>query len=309
MVDGSGGRRLRLILNGKRAGDELIREAVYRVRAQGAHLEVRVTWESGDSERLVQEALCEGVDTLIAGGGDGSLNAVISGLLASGREILPSVGLLPAGTANDFASACGIPTDDPYAALRIVLECPPHRIDAVRGGEHYFINVATGGFGAKITAETAPELKSMLGGVAYLLTGLGQLGSIEPFAAHFVGDDEQWEGRYYALAVGNGRLAGGGLPMCPGALLDDGLLDVSLLPAMPFVEAMGVLGDLVANGMAGVDAHLLKKQVQRLRVVSLKPLHFNLDGEPVQARQMEFAVLPRRVAFHLPVGAVGISRT
>lgn len=299
----NGARRLRLILNGKRAADELIREAVYRLRADGAHLEVRLTWEGGDSERLVDEALREGVDTLIAGGGDGSLNAVIGGLLASGREVLPSVGLLPAGTANDFATACGIPTDDPYAALKIVLEQPPRLIDAVRGGEHYFINVATGGFGARVTAETAPELKDMLGGAAYLLTGLGQLASIEPFAARLVGDNDSWEGRYYALAVGNGRLAGGGLPMCPGALLDDGLLEVSLLPEMPFVEAIGILGDLVGEGMAAVDVHLLKKQVRRLRVEAQEPLQFNLDGEPVQARQIDFEVLPRRVAFHLPAGA------
>jgi len=74
----------RLILNGKSAGNEAVREAVAAMRRQGVQLDVRVTWEGGDAGRYVAEAIADGVDTVIAGGGDGTLSEVASAL--AGRE-------------------------------------------------------------------------------------------------------------------------------------------------------------------------------------------------------------------------------
>ena len=123
-----------LILNGKSAGDEPLREAVLTVRESGVPLQVRVTWESGDAARHVQEALDAGVATVIAAGGDGTLSEVATALARSGHDAdaLPSVGLVPMGTANDFAAAAGIPADDAAAALQLVREAPPTSIDLLR---------------------------------------------------------------------------------------------------------------------------------------------------------------------------------
>ncbi len=74
----------RLILNGKSTGNPAVREAVHALRGRGITLDVRVTWEKGDAERFVAEALAEGVDTVVAAGGDGTLNVVASAFAASG---------------------------------------------------------------------------------------------------------------------------------------------------------------------------------------------------------------------------------
>src|SRR5688500_2895906 len=105
--------RWRLILNGKSAGDDDLREAVVAIRERVIGLDVRVTWEGGDAERYVSEAIADGVDTLVAAGGDGTLSEIATTLAHRDEpaEALPSLGLVPLGTANDFASAALIPTD------------------------------------------------------------------------------------------------------------------------------------------------------------------------------------------------------
>ena len=113
--------RWRLILNGKSAGDDALRDAVTMMRERGIALDVRVTWEAGDAERLVGEAIADGVDNIVAAGGDGTLSEVATALAhrEESAAALPALGLVPLGTANDFAAAAGIP-DDALAALELV---------------------------------------------------------------------------------------------------------------------------------------------------------------------------------------------
>ncbi|HSC80227.1 MAG TPA: YegS/Rv2252/BmrU family lipid kinase, partial [Chitinolyticbacter sp.] len=160
-----------LIVNGKAADNPALRAAVESARAHGADLAVRVTWEAGDAARYLAEASGASAATVIAGGGDGTVNELATALLALPSELRPALGILPMGTANDFARGCGIPLEIP-AALDLALTAPPHAIDAVRVNDRAFLNMATGGFGTQLTVETPEEQKALLGGLAYLLTGL-----------------------------------------------------------------------------------------------------------------------------------------
>lgn len=179
-------RRLRIIANGKAASDPALREAVYSLRHTGVELEMRVTWEGGDAVRFAGEAVREGVDTVIAAGGDGTINEVVTGMLVAPVERLPSLGILPMGTANDFATACGLPLDI-LPALQLVCTLPPTWIDVGQVGGRFFINMATGGFGTQITVDTPAESKRALGGLAYLLTGLSRFSGIAAETGHFNG--------------------------------------------------------------------------------------------------------------------------
>ena len=132
------GRHLRLILHGKAAGVPEIRQAVEAVRNRGHRLDVRVTWEAGDSIRYAKEAAADGVETVVAGGGDGTLNEVAAGVVDGSGPPSCCLGLLPLGTANDFAKACGIPVDNPEAALMLAAEgevsptvCPFFSLSAI----------------------------------------------------------------------------------------------------------------------------------------------------------------------------------
>ena len=297
-----------LVLNGKSAGEASVRDTVMTMRDAGMPLAVRVTWEGGDAERYVREAVEAGAQTVIAGGGDGTLSEVAEALahFDAGADELPTLGLLPLGTADDFATATCIP-EEPAAALQLVRGTSPHPIDLLRiqhdGSDHWCANLASGGFGTEVTVETDETLKSMLGGLAYVITGLGKLGNIEPQRARFTGPDFEWEGEFIALGIGNGRQAGGGQVLCPDALLDDGLLDLTVIPPLEG-EVMSTLGAVLVDGAeAALDRVAVRRQLPWVEIRPMKPLTLNLDGEPVESTAFRIECVPKRVRMHVPAGS------
>ncbi|KAF1726233.1 lipid kinase YegS [Pseudoxanthomonas japonensis] len=298
--------RWRLILNGKSAGDDDLREAVGALREAGITLDVRVTWEDGDAERYVAEAIRDGVDTVIAAGGDGTLSEVATTLAHRDgpADALPSLGLVPLGTANDFATAAGIP-DEPLPALQLVRDAAPAPVDLLRidaeDGPHWCANLASGGFGTEVTVETDEGLKKMLGGLAYLITGVAKLGRIEPVAARVRGPEFEWQGDFIALGIGNGRQAGGGQALCPDALIDDGLLDLTIVPELSG-EVAATVGTLVKDGKhAALDRVATRARLPWVELEADQSLILNLDGEPVQSRRFRIECVPGRIRMHLPV--------
>ena len=296
----------RLILNGKSAGDDDLRAAVQTLRESGIALEVRVTWEDGDAERYVAEAIADGVDTVIAAGGDGTLSEVAATLAHrdATADALPSLGLVPLGTANDFATAAGIP-DGPLAALQLVREVVAAPLDLLRidadDGIHWCANLASGGFGTEVTAEADEGLKKMLGGLAYLITGIARLGRIDPLQARLRGPDFAWEGDLIALGIGNGRQAGGGQALCPDALVDDGQLDLTIVPDLSG-DVAATVGTLIKEGKhAALDRVATRIRLPWVELASDEPLTLNLDGEPVASRRFRVDCVAGRVRMHLPL--------
>src|SRR5712664_309460 len=146
-------RRVQLILNGKVAANDALRTAVVGQREVGHRIEVRVTWEKGDAQRFASDA--GEVDLLIAAGGDGTLNEVVHGLMDLAMDARPALGVVPLGTANDFATGCGIQRD-PENALALCMEGEALPIDVGKANDRWFLNVASVGFGAEVTATTSP---------------------------------------------------------------------------------------------------------------------------------------------------------
>ncbi len=299
--------RWRLILNGKSAGNDDLRNAVGHWRGQGVQLEVRVTWEEGDAERYVAEAIDHGVDVIVAAGGDGTLSAVAETLAhrEEPADTLPSLALVPMGTANDFATSAGIP-NDPDDAFALIAQAPARPIDLLRvdadGKRWWCANLASGGFGTQVTVETDAGLKKMLGGLAYVITGIAKLGRIEPITARLTGPDFEWEGGFIALGIGNGRQAGGGQQLCPQALIDDGLLDVTVVPELDG-EVAATLGQMLTGGKdAALERVATRAQLPWLQIEAPQALTLNLDGEPVQAQRFRIDCVAGRVRMHLPAG-------
>jgi len=295
----------RLILNGKKAGRSDVREAVARLRRNGHGLEVRVTWERGDAARLVAEAAREGVDRVIAGGGDGSVNEIAAGLMAIAADRRPALGILPLGTANDFATACGVPIE-PGAALDLAVTGAAVPIDLGRANEAYFVNVASGGFGAAITAETPVELKNFLGGGAYTLMGLVKAIDFRPYACAIRTPAGAVEGSVVVGAICNGRQAGGGQPLAPDARIDDGLLDVVFLRPFPVSAAPQVTAEIA--GQSGSPAFVVRLRVPWIELEAREPLPINLDGEPISESRIRFAAVPGCLRAILPRDCDCLSR-
>lgn len=246
-------------------------------------------------------AALSGTDTIVAVGGDGTINEVASGILGARRALGegPSLGILPLGTANDFARSAGIPLDA-WSALELVTSTDPVSIDAGRVGDHVFVNVATGGAGATVTAETSESMKKILGGVAYLVTGLSRFGSLRAVKGSFRGPGFGWSGQFLVMAIGNGRQAGGGHVLCPDALVDDGLLDVRILPDVPDDEEFRVLKELLSDGFVALERGVVSARVQSLDLEFGESVQVNLDGEPIAGEAFHVDALPRCLQVHLP---------
>src|SRR6478735_1029527 len=241
-----------------------------------------------------REAKIAGVDTIVACGGDGTVNEVLNGI--QGTTV--ALGIIPAGTANDFARQVGIP-DDPSAAMDIVLRRKPVMIDTAAMNGRRFLNVSSGGVGAEITAETPADAKASLGPVAYFISGLRKLAALEPRRALFEAPGFRLDAEFLLFAVGNARATGGGTLVTPRASVRDGLLDVCIVSAMPRKDfARLVLRVRRGEHLESEGVRYL--QVPWFRITSRTPLTVNVDGETTEVRQAKYEARPRDLLIHLP---------
>ncbi|MEZ9337057.1 lipid kinase YegS [Vibrio splendidus] len=291
---------VRAIFNGKKANTPELRQAVFAARERDIDLQVRVTWESSDMFRLVSEAICDGVKRLIVAGGDGTVNEAVNALNQFSASERPQLAIIPMGTANDFATAAGIPSDI-TGAFTLALEGNALAVDSVRANDRYFMNVAAAGFGAEVTAETPVELKDFLGGGAYTLTGVVKALGFKPYSGTLTIDKGSFTGEILVGAFCNGRLAGGGQELAPNALIDDGLMDLTLVKAFAASELPKVIEELKHPTDDG--KYIVRTQARWLEVDFPQTLPINLDGEPYRSNQIRFEVMPSSISLVLPEGS------
>lgn len=286
-----------LILNGKSADNLPLRDAIAKLRDEGVEIHVRVTWEKGDAQRYVDEARQLGVETVIAGGGDGTINEVSTALIQSQGDNIPALGILPLGTANDFATSVGIP-DDLDKALKLVIAANATAIDMVQVNDKTcFINMATGGFGTRITTETPEKLKAALGGVSYFIHGLMRMDTLKPDVCDIRGEDFHWQGKALVIGIGNGRQAGGGQQLCPTALINDGLLQLRIFTGEELLPGL-----LSALTQSEDNPNIIEGASSWFDIRAPHEITFNLDGEPLSGQEFHIEILPEALRCRLPPG-------
>ena len=282
------------VLHGARANLPEVRHVVGWVRDKGIIVSPRVTWEEGDATRFAQQAVRDGATAVVAVGGDGTVNEVVNGLVGSRVPL----GVIPIGTANDFARQVGIPMHADQA-MDIILRQPARAMDLGEVNGRAFLNVSTGGVGAETTAETSPAAKERLGSLAYALTGMKKLGGLRPRRGWFFGPGFEFRGDWLLFAVGNGRVTGGGTAITPHASVTDGLLDICVIEAMPRGE-FARLALLVRKGEHLGHPAVRYAQVPELTIESARAISVNVDGEPVNARRLVYRAIPGGLMVHLP---------
>jgi len=289
------GKKVQLILNGKVASNDALGAAARRQLAVGHRIETQVTSKKGDARRFVAEA--GEVDLLIAAGGDGTLNEVVHGLMELPMAARPVLGVVPLGTANDFATGCGIP-HDPDQALALCMEGKEVPIDVGKANEHWFLNAASIGFGAEITATTPPELKHLLGPAAYAVMGAILAMNVHHYRGRLTVPDREIAGSGPVAIVGNGRQAGGGVQVTPRARVDDGLLDVLAvrdIPALALLTAARELQELSPDG-----EYISYWQTPWAEVHTAEAIPVNLDGEPMQFSSVRYEAVPSAIRLIVP---------
>lgn len=258
---------------------------------------VRSTKDGGHAEEIAREAVREGAGLVVAVGGDGTLNEVVNGLVEGFGRV--RLGLLPLGTGNDFARSIGVP-DNLEGALAVLaagetrpLDVAVATIGGSGGGEtRYFLNMAAGGFGGEVS-EKAAEAKERWGPLAYMRAAIGALGEIQGFLTTItLNSAETLHLETYNLVLSNGRYVAAGIPAAPQAVLDDGLLDVMIVPAAT-IPQIAVLVPTVLLGRHTNSDLLLFRKATRVEIECDPPMSWNVDGELAGDGPARFEVLPR----------------
>src|SRR5688572_8889941 len=235
--------RARLIANPK-SGMDRVSDALplitERLRTIAGDLDVTITASGEDAERAAARALDQPCDALYVAGGDGTLNAVLYGLAKrDGLAAIP-IGVIPFGTGNDFVKALDL-GEEPEPALEALLERRIIDVDIGMLNDRPFANTSAGGFIADVSATLSEGLKDATGKLAYVIGGARALVGTEPFTARFssaggTGGPQPTEMEVQMFAVCNSGFIGGGYVLAPDALVDDGLVDVLVVPKMSMLE-------------------------------------------------------------------------
>ena len=209
-----------------------------RLREDG-DVDVVLTAGEGDGVEAGRRAALEGYDRVFVAGGDGTLNEVLNGLAqVDGALATITLAVVPLGTGNDFATAIGVP-ESPDDAVDALLGGAVVPVDVGRVNDRCFLNISAGGFIADVSDAVNPQLKTVLGKLAYLVGGAQVLLDYEPLAARVTNGADATDVSLLAFAVCNSRLIGGGRLIAPHAIVDDGWLDVCLIHAMPRAGVRG----------------------------------------------------------------------
>jgi diacylglycerol kinase (ATP) len=259
--------------------------------------ELRVTTQQGDAENFSREAADHGFDLIVAAGGDGTLNAVINGLGERISDV--SVGLVPLGTGNDFARSLNLPKDID-TSIELIERRQTRQIDAVRvtsDRTRYFVNVSGGGFSGIVDEKLTPEMKTTWGPLAYLRGAAEALPELCAYRTEMLLDDaEQMAMNLYNVIVANGRYVAGGIPIAPKAVIDDGLLDIILIPERPAAHIALLMGQILLGEHLTNEA-LVFRRAAKLAVNSHPGMWFNVDGELVGNEPAVFEAMPRALRF------------
>ena len=225
-------RKIVLMINptaGQGRGGRNAPVALRRLRERGLEV-TQVQGESAeDAVAKARAAVAEGTDALVALGGDGTVNLAVQ--VVAGTDV--PFGIIPLGTGDDNARTLEVPLKDIEAAVDVVVDGHTRVVDlghvtAADGASRWFLGVMSSGFDSLVN-ERANRLSWPKGQARYLISTLAELRVFKPLPYVFTLDGVSHDARAMLVAVGNGISYGGGMLVCPNAIVDDGLLTVTFL--------------------------------------------------------------------------------
>lgn len=276
---------------GSGSGDH---DEIVRSRADDLGYTLEQTETAGEAVTLAAEAAKAGFSTIVAAGGDGTVNEVVRGIDRAGAFDDVELGILPLGTGNNFAELVGIPDLD--TAFAVLENGDRRRIDIGYANERPFVNSCVAGLTAESSSETPSEMKRQLGVLAYVLTTLRTVSDFKSLRLTVDIEDAgqettAWAGDALCILVGNGRrYPTSGTSQ---ANMEDGLLDVVVIED---VSALDLMSDTVVERLLGRDSASIKRfKTASLEVAINNPdaTRFSLDGEIIRERELSLTVRPQ----------------
>lgn len=263
------------------------------------------TPEPDSAKNEATRAANEGVDLLVAAGGDGTLNEVINGI--AGLEKRPRLSIIPAGTTNDYARALHVPREDPVAAAKLILNKDNHfKIDLGKAGDNYFMNIAAGGTLTELTYDVSTQMKSLFGYLAYFAKGAEMLPQVKPVHMNIKYDGQEFDGMASTVFLALTNSVGGFEQIVPDAALNDGMFSLIIVKDSNMVGLM----QLMAKAFKGTHLddprviYVKAKDVQITPLDTKDRLMINLDGEYGGDAPMHFQALKQHLDIVADVSAI-----
>ena len=290
-----------IILNPAAHGDKAGRLAE-RLRDLSGGAEVRLSASAGDAERIAAEAIRndEGFSSIIAAGGDGTINEVVNGIFSAGNPGIP-LGILPVGTMNVFAVELGIPLNSPEKAWEVIRRGEIRQLDlpvcTTKEGARCFVQLAGVGLDAEVVRRTSRESKKALGPLSYLLS-LAQVAGQKPPQITMESSDGTVRNGSFVL-LGNGRFYGGPFKMFRHGSPNDGLLDVLVFQSQSPWDLLRYM-HAILMGHHGELADVEYFQTSSLSLRSEEPVPYELDGEMAGYLPMSLTLDPATLPVFAP---------
>ena len=295
---------------------DCFRRVEYRLFELLGDFDLAFTESPGHATELVREAIEKGAKRIVIGGGDGTVNEAINGFFdPSGQPIGADtiLGLLPGGTGGDLRKSLGIP--DEATALTVLEAGHTHPCDVGlltyrddRGNRcrRHFINIASFGFSGTVDRFVS-TFSALPGQWAYLAaTARALLDYTNPTVKLVIDDHFEAEAPITTVAVANGKFFGAGMKVAPGALLDDGLFNVTILGAMSRLELVG-LARSIYDGSHVNDAKVLTRVGKVVEASSDEEVPLDVDGEALGWLPARFEMLPAALRILTPSSFPGRS--
>ncbi|MFD9463431.1 diacylglycerol kinase [Streptomyces sp. NPDC060027] len=283
---------------GRGRGAHAALPAASALRAAGFSVRTVLGENAADALTRAREAVADGTGALVAVGGDGMANLALQAVAGTRTPL----GLVAVGTGNDFARALGLPVGDPEASGRLIAEALQGDrlgdVDLGRVNGTWFGTVLASGFDSRVN-DRGNRMRWPVGRFKYDLAMLAELAAFRPFAYRITLDDgETREIEATLVAVGNGSSYGGGMRICPGAVLGDGLFDITVVGDCSRTTLLKVFPK-VYRGTHVDHPVVTVHRAARVELVA-EGITGYADGEPLGPLPLTAECIPAAVRVALP---------
>ncbi|MEV8377918.1 YegS/Rv2252/BmrU family lipid kinase [Kribbella sp. NPDC056861] len=281
-------RKIALVVNptsGRGLGARVAPVVRAELEAGGLTVDEFTTTCAEDVGRIAAEVIASGADAVALVGGDGTIHLGAQVLAKSGMAF----GVIPAGTGNDFARGIGVPLKDPKAAAALIVNGRTKAIDLATANDRYITTVVAGGFDSLVN-KRANAMNWPKGNARYTLATFAELRTFQPLSYVVTVDGEPLETDAMLVAVGTGPTYGGGLQICAGAEIDDGLLDITVIKPVSRLTLLQMFPKLAKGSHVGHPAvHTLRGRSVRLESAGVTAY---ADGEILGPLPVEIGIAP-----------------
>lgn len=292
-------KKARVIYNPTAGRETFIKDlpmVLERLEKAGYETSAHATTGDGDATVAAKAAVEKRFDLVVVVGGDGTINEVINGIAE--QTFRPRLGLIPAGTTNDFARALSIPRET-EKALDIILTGELMALDVGKINDNYFMNMAGGGELTELTYDVPIKLKAMLGRLAYYIKGIELLPSVKPTRVKIDYDGTIIDEEIMLFLIANTTSVAGFEKIAPDAKVNDGYFDLIILKKVNLAEFIR-MATLTLRGNHIEDDNIIYAQAKRINILPADRMQLNIDGDYGGLLPGEVTNLKQHVEFYVP---------